>query len=439
MQSLRRLSTTTIRRSSSAPPVNSHVPYFFSSLNVPFEGTIPAFRVLDSKGEVLKEVQEGEEWVRKGVEEISESLAVNMYTTMLKLPIVDSILYNSQRQGKIAFYMTSHGEEGAVVGSAAAFSPTDEVFAQYREVGVLLWRGFSLTQVMAQCFASNSDDSTGGKQMPMHFGSKRLHYQTISSPLATQIPQAAGAAYAIKRMKQRGEKRGSDCVVCYFGDGAASEGDFHAGLNMASVLGGPIVFFVRNNGFAISTPTTEQFRGDGIASRGPGYGIETIRVDGNDPIAVYLATKEARRRATEGEKPVLIEALSYRVGHHSTSDDSSAYRSSTEVENWKKADNPIYRMRHFLQASERKWWDDEREESVKKEWRKEVLKELGIRERERKPPLQKLFEDVWAGEERPMREQKEELKRLVRKWGEDENWKRELASFEGGKDKFLKS
>lgn len=123
-------------------------------------------------------------------------------------------------------------------------------------------------------------------------------------------------------------------MICYFGDGAASEGDFHAALNMNSVLGGPAIWFCRNNGFAISTPIIDQYAGDGIAARGPAYGLDTIRVDGNDALAVLAAVREARRRAVEGKKGVLVEAMTYRVGHHSTSDDSSKYRAVEEVQEW---------------------------------------------------------------------------------------------------------
>jgi 2-oxoisovalerate dehydrogenase E1 component alpha subunit len=132
-------------------------------------------------------------------------------------------------------------------------------------------------------------------------------------------------------------------VACYFGEGAASEGDFHAALNIAATRGCPVVFICRNNGYAISTPTLEQYKGDGIASRGIGYGIETIRVDGNDIMAVYAVTQAAREIALKQQKPVLVEAMSYRVSHHSTSDDSFAYRAKVDVEEWKRRDNPITR------------------------------------------------------------------------------------------------
>jgi len=149
---------------------------------------------------------------------------------------MDQILYEAQRQGRISFYMTNYGEEATHIGSAAALSDSDPIFGQYREAGVLKWRGFTLTDFMNQNY-SNHEDGGKGRQMPVHYGSKKLNFQTISSPLGTQIPQAVGAAYALKMMGKR------NVVVCYFGDGAASEGDFHAALNMAATTESPVIFF----------------------------------------------------------------------------------------------------------------------------------------------------------------------------------------------------
>ena len=165
---------------------------------------------------------------------------------------------------------------------------------------------------MGQCLGNEEDSGTKGRQMPVHFGSPAHHFHTISSPLATQIPQAAGVGYALKREAARRNDGKKNCAMVYFGEGAASEGDFHAGMLLASVLGSPTVFFCRNNGFAISTPSSEQYAGDGIASRGPGYGVKTVRVDGNDALAVLAAVREARRHALAESKPVLIEAMTYR-------------------------------------------------------------------------------------------------------------------------------
>lgn len=180
-----------------------------------------------------------------------------MMKNMVTLTVMDQILYDAQRQGRISFYMTNSGEEATHIGSAAALQPDDPIFGQYREVGAIMWRGFTLADIMNQCY-SNHLDPGKGRQMPVHYGSAKHHFQTISSPLGTQIPQAAGAAYALK---MRGQK---NVVMCYFGEGAASEGDFHAGLNMAATTESPVIFFCRNNHYAISTSLQEQYRGDGI-------------------------------------------------------------------------------------------------------------------------------------------------------------------------------
>ncbi|GBE89687.1 branched-chain alpha-keto acid dehydrogenase E1-alpha subunit [Sparassis crispa] len=380
---------------------------------------IPMYRVLDGEGKVFEDAE---------IPEVDETLARKMYENMVQLPIIDNLLYNVQRQGKISFYMTSYGEEAALIGSAAALEPDDEVLGQYRELGVLLYRGFTYDSIMNQVFGTHLDDSNQGKQMPVHFGSRKFHFHTISSPLATQIPQAAGVGYALKRDPIRG---GRNCAVVYFGDGAASEGDFHAGMMLASTVPSPTLFFARNNGFAISTPSSEQYHGDGIASRGPGYGVHTLRVDGNDVLAVYAAVKEARRLCLRDGRAVLIEAMTYRVGHHSTSDDSFAYRPRHEVEERKRLDNPISRFRLFLEA--RGWWDAEEEKALLERLKDDVLKAFRRAEAEPKPELQKMFEEVYGGEEPwTITENRAELKRLLQKYGKVwEPWRSALKDFKG--------
>lgn len=234
---------------------------------------------------------------------LSKDTLIKMYKDMTLLNVMDKILYESQRQGRISFYMTNYGEEATHIGSAAALKTEDVVYGQYREAGVLMWRGFTLTQFMDQCYG-NVADAGKGRQMPVHYGCKELNFLTISSPLATQMPQAVGAAYALKGKNK--------VVIVYFGEGAASEGDAHAAFNFAATLECPVIFFCRNNGYAISTPTSDQYRGDGIAGRGPSYGIHTLRVDGNDVFAVYNATLKAKEHALAKSKPVLIEAMTYR-------------------------------------------------------------------------------------------------------------------------------
>ncbi|XP_037230632.1 2-oxoisovalerate dehydrogenase subunit alpha, mitochondrial [Falco rusticolus] len=361
---------------------------------------IPIYRVMDRQGHIVSPAEDPQ---------LPKELVLKLYKTMTLLNTMDRILYESQRQGRISFYMTNYGEEGTHVGSAAALDDTDLVFGQYREAGVLMYRGYPLDLFMAQCYG-NASDPGKGRQMPVHYGCRDRHFVTISSPLATQIPQAVGAAYAIKRADA------NRAVICYFGEGAASEGDAHAGFNFAATLECPIVFFCRNNGYAISTPTSEQYRGDGIAARGPGYGLMSIRVDGNDVFAVYNATKEARRRAVAENQPFLIEAMTYRIGHHSTSDDSSAYRSVDEVNYWDKQDHPISRLRHYM--LNRGWWDEEEEKGWRKSSRKMVMEAFEQAERKLKPNPQLLFSDVYREMPPHLRRQRAALERHLQHYGE---------------------
>lgn len=264
--------------------------------------------------------------------------------------------------------------------------------------------------------------------MPVHYGSSKLNIHTISSPLATQIPQAAGAAYALKLQSLQNPNIAHRICACYFGEGAASEGDFHAALNIAATRSCPIVFICRNNGYAISTPTLEQYRGDGIASRGVGYGIDTIRVDGNDIFAVREVTLKAREMALQdGGKPILIEAMSYRVSHHSTSDDSFAYRARVEVEDWKRRDNPITRLRKWMEA--KGLWDGEKEKEARSSVRKEVLRAFAEAEKEKKPALREMFTDVYEEVTEEGMAQMEELRRLVDAYPGEYD----LEGFEGGR------
>jgi 2-oxoisovalerate dehydrogenase E1 component alpha subunit len=180
-------------------------------------------------------------------------------------------------------------------------------------------------------------------------------------------------------------------TICYFGEGAASEGDFHAGLNMAAVHKAPVIFFARNNGYAISTPADEQFKGDGIASRGVGYGIKTIRVDGSDALAVFAATQKAREiAATQGE-PVLIESIAYRLGAHSTSDDPSGYRSKDEEATHKVC--PIDKFKKWLIKQE--WLNEEDDAKAKDTIREDILAALKRAEKVQKPALEELISDVY--------------------------------------------
>tara|TARA_R110002003_G_scaffold878_12_gene21754 strand:+ start:2569 stop:3444 length:876 start_codon:yes stop_codon:yes gene_type:complete len=279
---------------------------------------------------------------------------------------------------------------------------------------------------MNQLFA-NAKDNGLGRNMPVHYGSKELNIHTISSTLATQIPHAAGAAYALKMQNMQNPDQEKRVAVCYFGEGAASEGDFHAALNIAATRQVPCIFICRNNGYAISTPTSDQYRGDGIASRGAGYGIATLRVDGNDIFAVRRATKEARRLAlAHGGQPILIEMMAYRVGHHSTSDDSFAYRQRVEVEDWKRRDNPITRLRKWLES--RALWDEARDKELRSATRREVLRAFETAEKEKKPSIRNAFEGVWEELTAEQREHVSEMRDIMRRYPREYD----VGGFEGG-------
>lgn len=381
---------------------------------------IPTYRIMDSDGNIVDNTRDPQS--------APDSEILNWYRNMLTVSILDRIMFDAQRQGRISFYMVSAGEEGIAVGSASTLAPDDVVFAQYRETGVFAQRGFTLKDFMSQLFA-NKNDPGRGRNMPVHYGSSKLHIHTISSPLATQIPQASGAAYALKLQALQNPQASPRVVACYFGEGAASEGDFHAALNIAATRGCPVIFICRNNGFAISTPTLEQYHGDGIASRGIGYGIDTIRVDGNDIFAVRAVTAAAREMALQdGGKPILIEAMSYRVSHHSTSDDSFAYRARVEVEEWKRRDNPIARLRKWMEK--KGLWDEEREKQARGEIRLTVLKELDAAQKELKPPLRAMFEDVYEELTPEAKAHMKELREMIDKYPDEYD----VSGFEGGSE-----
>jgi 2-oxoisovalerate dehydrogenase E1 component alpha subunit len=358
---------------------------------------IPMLQILSAEGELIEKAVEPD---------LCKEEALKIFNTMHYIRVLDERMVGAQRQGRISFYLASTGEEAASVASAAALSEDDMIMSQYREQGALAYRGYTTEQFMNQMF-SNKDDPNKGRQMPIHYGDKPLNFMTISSPLGTQIPQASGYAYGQKMS-------GKDVVtICYFGEGAASEGDFHAGLNMAAVLNCPVIFFCRNNGYAISTPAEEQFAGDGIASRGLGYGIKTIRVDGNDVLAIYAATKEARRIAIEEKCPVLIEAMTYRLAAHSTSDDPTGYRSREEENKW-RAKDPIARMAKWLES--KGWFDEAENQKRVDKARQDVLAAMKSCEKTDVCAIEDIVEDVYDTAPWHLKEQLSELKAHIKKY-----------------------
>lgn len=361
------------------------------------EFSIPTFEVLQQDGTLHKGAKAAA---------LKKDKALRIYQSMVYTRVLDERMLAAQRQGRLSFYMQCTGEEAAVIGSAAALDDDDMIMAQYREQGALAYRGFTTDEFMNQLFGNDMDYGKG-RQMPVHYGSAELHYMTISSPLATQIPQATGYAY--------GQKLAGDgkCTIVYFGEGAASEGDFHAALNMAAVHRVPVIFLCRNNGYAISTPAVEQFAADGVAPRAYGYKMDVIRVDGNDILAVHEATRLARKLAVEDNCPVLIEAMTYRLAAHSSSDDPSGYRSKDEEAVWQEKD-PILRMRRWLES--KKWWNEEKEKEIQERLRREVLETMKKAEKRSPPPLESLVTDVYDTVPPELNRQLDNLKSHIRQY-----------------------
>ncbi len=346
------------------------------------------FQILDDDGNYDSELEPN----------ISRDRLLKMYRVMKTVRMFENISMGLQRQGRIGFYIGAGGQEACSVGSTAVLNDDDWIFPAYREPGALLLRGETVLQLFNQLFG-NANDYNKGRQMPNHFNSRIRNIATPSSPIATQIPHAVGMAIAARIKKKNA------IALTFFGDGATSENDFHSGMNFAGVFNAPVVFFCQNNGYAISLPTRRQTNAETLAQKGTAYGIRSERIDGNDILAVYSATGRAVERARNGEGPTLIEAITYRIGPHSSSDDPTKYREKKEVDEWMKKD-PIKRMRGYLKI--KGYWDDAKEQQLTEDIDSEIREAVKKAENTPKPPVESVFENVY--EEMPwhIREEMEE-------------------------------
>jgi pyruvate dehydrogenase E1 component alpha subunit len=328
--------------------------------------------------------------------------SLEAYRLMVLSRSTDERCLSLQRQGRIGFYAPLLGQEAAQVGCALALRPEDWTFPAYRELAVALTRGVPLKAIVDQLMG-NSADLSKGRQMPNHFGFTAQHFVVASSPIGTQITQAVGAAMAAQRRKD------SIVTVPFFGDGATSSNDFHAGLNFAGVFRTPTIFFCQNNQWAISLPREKQTRSKTLAEKAEAYGFPGVVVDGTDLRAVYHAVAEARRRAVGGEGPTLIEAQVYRLGPHSTSDDPKRYRADSEVAEWKEKD-PVTRFRGELFAA--RLLDEAGDQKLWEAARAQVS--AAIDEAERTPPMEphSIFDDVFANLTPRLEEERAEFDRL---------------------------
>jgi pyruvate dehydrogenase E1 component alpha subunit len=315
------------------------------------------------------------------VGDVDVGLSPDQLRELLRLMIVcrrlDRECTALQRQGELTVYPSFEGQEAAQIGSALALGADDFVFPSFRELAVAVARGVDTVEYLQY----HRGTWHGGPYDPI-----ANRFAPICVPVATQIVHAVGWAMGAKL-----DGTGA-CSIAYFGDGSASEGDFHEGANMASVFGAPVILFCQNNGWAISVPLAEQTAAP-IAKRAEGYGMPGVRVDGNDVLAVYAVTKAAVDRAHAGEGPTLIEAVTYRIGAHSTADDASKYRTEEEVAPWRERD-PIERYRRFLESREiiDETFVKETEEEAET-WVSEVRAALTALEA---PPASEMFDHVFA-------------------------------------------
>ncbi len=257
-------------------------------------------------------------------------LATALYRDMILLRSFDERAINLQRQGRIGTFAPSLGQEASEIGSAHALRRSDWMVPSYRDHGALFVHGVPLENVLLFAMGRAASLSSAVKALP------------TAIPIATQLLHAVGVAIASRRLGQE------DVALTYFGDGATSEGDFHEALNFAGVYKAPVIFFCQNNGWAISVPRAHQTASETLAQKALAYGVEGARVDGNDALAVHQVVSEAVARARAGEGPTLVEAVTYRMGPHTTSDDPSRYRPDDEYLDWKTHRDPLLKLGGFL-------------------------------------------------------------------------------------------
>jgi pyruvate dehydrogenase E1 component alpha subunit/2-oxoisovalerate dehydrogenase E1 component alpha subunit len=357
------------------------------------------FRVLDDDGNARAEVDP----------KIPREALLRAYREMRRLRAIDARMIVLQRQGRVGFYGACTGQEAVPIATGMIVKKEDWVFPALREQSVMLVRGFPLEAFIGQVFG-NTADVLKGRQMPSHHSGRQVNQVSWSSNIGPQIPQAVGAAWAMKLRRAHDKAQGIEPIaIAFLGDGATSEADFHIAMTFAAKYQAPVVIVCQNNHWSISVPTARQTASKTLAVKGRAYGIPSFRVDGNDLLAVYKILSDAAERARSGGGPTFVEALTYRIGAHSTSDDPTKYRSNDEVESWQKKD-PLDRLRRHLVTLGAV--DDAFDEALDQE----LVQQIGdaVRTVEAMPPPDRatLFDDVYETLPWNLREQKAELMSL---------------------------
>lgn len=346
----------------------------------------PIFQIVDESGQLINEQYK---------DQLTEDLVKQFYYHMVRIRTFDRKAISLQRQGRLGTYAPFEGQEASQVGSALALGKEDWVFPTYRDHGATLTFGASMARTLLYW--------NGRVEGCVPEEGKKIFPPAV--PIATQIPHAAGAAMAEKR---KGTK---NAAIAYFGDGATSEGDFHEGLNFASVFQAPVIFFNQNNGFAISVPIEKQMNSKTIAQKALAYDMPGVRVDGNDIFAVYFQTKEYIERARNGGGPTLIEAITWRYGAHTTADDPRKYRNQSESDTIREKRDPLLRVERFMKVNG--FWDDEWALKVKEETESEVEQAVKDMESFPKPKINDLFDNVFEKPTWTIAKQKEQYLQLI--------------------------
>jgi pyruvate dehydrogenase E1 component alpha subunit len=348
-------------------------------------------QVLDDEGRLLDEDYEPE---------LSIEALKKIYRWMVVARVFDERALALQRQGRLGTIAPLSGQEAAQVGSAWALQPEDWMFPSYREHAVQAVRGQRWVDILTY-WGGNEE----GNRIP-----EGINNFTISIPIATQCLHAVGAAWA---GKLRGDRM---AAIVYFGDGGTSEGDFHEAMNFAGVFQCPVVFFCQNNQYAISVPREKQTASETIAQKAIAYGFPGIQVDGNDVLAVYQVTKAALEKARSGGGPTLIEAITYRLSHHTTADDWTRYRSKEEVEEWKRKD-PLVRFRKYLEREG--LWGAKDEERVWEEAKAEIAQVVEEYEKMPQRDVEEIFKYTFAEMPWNLKEQLADLRAYLKERGEE--------------------
>lgn len=366
---------------------------------IEYEPDAPSmYQVLDKDGEVVDKEPD-----------ISEDMLKDMYWWMLYARMADEKALKLQRQGRMGTFAPIKGQEAAQVGAAMAMEDDDWLVPAFRELAAYIERGVPLEYN----FLYFMGDVRGNK-IP-----EGVNNLPIAVPVATQVPHAVGLAWGMKKDARK------SAVLCVFGDGGTSEGDFHEGLNFAGVLKVPAVFLCQNNQWAISVPVKKQTASDTLAQKAHSYGFPGIFVDGNDVIAVYSSVKKALKRAREGEGPTLIEAYTYRLSMHTTADDPTRYRTEEEQKEWESKD-PLRRLRIHLEN--KGLWDEDWQEELESRAKERIDEAVKYAEGIEDPVPEDLFRNMFEEMPKDLKEQMEYLKTSL----EEKEIEEESVEIKGG-------